>query len=86
MIRLLQFDTYATRDEVSAEVRAMLRNVPGVQGIEVLEALEGAPHYAVLLEIDDAQAESVAKRLDALIDLYRGDAWNHSNRAFRKIG
>ena len=85
MKRLVQFDTYASGAEVSSEVQTMLRSIPGVQAIEVLEALEGSPRFAVMLDIDDAQADAVAKRLAALIEMYRGDAWNHTNRAFRKI-
>lgn len=85
MKHLLQFDTYASGPEVNSEVQMMLRTIPGVQGIEVLEALEGSPRFAVMLDVDDAQADAVARRLAALTEMYRGDAWNQSMRAYREI-
>ncbi len=85
MKTMLMFDASASSYEIKSELY-VLKNIEGVQSVEVLERIGGeAPRYCVEVVADDDKAELLAQRSQSLRAQYAGYISNAREISYKTV-
>jgi hypothetical protein len=85
MVYLVTFDAFAgTSSDITSNL-SLIRAIPGVRSVEVLQAVEDRPEYCLVVEAEDDSDRAFRSTLDRMSSEYAGFISTLASRAFRQL-